>query len=117
MLSILVVDDESMIATALARVFSRAGFRVDTASGGVEAVQKLKSCEYQFLLVDLLMGDMSGEEVLEWTKVHSPKTEVFVMTAYGDTKVRETLLAKGARMILTKPFEDIFAIPNLIQAK
>lgn len=63
--SILVIDDETAILKMLAMALSRKGYRVDTADSGEKGVKKLQANEYHLVITDMVMGRMSGEEVLE----------------------------------------------------
>ncbi len=63
--SILVIDDETAILKMLAMALSRKGYRVDTADSGEKGVRKLQSNEYNLVITDIVMGKMSGDEVLE----------------------------------------------------
>ncbi len=63
--SILVIDDETAILKMLDMALSRKGYQVDTANSGEKGVKKLQSNEYQLVITDMVMGKMSGDDVLE----------------------------------------------------
>ncbi len=63
--SILVIDDETAILKMLAMALSRKGYQVDTADSGEKGVKKLHSNEYHLVITDMVMGKMSGDDVLE----------------------------------------------------
>ncbi|HKK99423.1 MAG TPA: response regulator [Desulfotignum sp.] len=67
--SILVIDDETAILRMLAMALSRQGYRVDTADSGENGVEKLQSKEYHLVITDMVMGRMSGEDVLKKVRV------------------------------------------------
>lgn len=113
---ILVVDDEKMIADALGRILSKAGHTVRVVTSGLEALAELKAQTFDLAIMDLLMSELNGEELLDWIMSNKLKTKVLMMTAYGDAKLRLQLIEKGASDVLAKPFEDIFAINRVVEA-
>lgn len=116
MSSILVVDDEKIIASTLERVLKRAGHEVTVCNGGIEAIQILQTKNsFQFAFLDFLMPEVGGSEVLDFLRSHHPKTKVIMMTAYGDQQTKELLITKGAAVVLAKPFDDILKIPDLVK--
>lgn len=112
---VIVVDDEKMIAEAIGKVLTRAGHKVSIFSHSVEALAELQKTDFEVAIFDLLMSDVSGEDLLDWVRANKPATKVLIMTAYGDTKLRQGLLNKGAIDVLAKPFEDIFAFASLVE--
>ncbi len=80
---VLVIDDETAILNMLVKVFSRKGYQVDTAEIGEEVINKLKSNEYHLVLTDMVMGKMSGTEVLE--KVRALKGDDIPVIAMSGT--------------------------------
>lgn len=112
--SILVVDDEKMIAEAVGRILTRAGYSVTIATSGIEALGELKRRKFDVAIMDLLMSELNGEELLDWIVAQKLDTKILMMTAYGDAKLRQQLLDKGASDVLSKPFDDIFIFPKLV---
>ena len=118
MKKILVVDDEKMIASAIQRVLQKAGHTVELAHNGVEAIKKLESTQpgtYDLIIMDLLMPEINGSDVLDWITIHRTGQKVIMMTAYGDNTTRQDLLKRGASDVLTKPFDDIMVFPKLVE--
>ncbi len=62
---VLVIDDETAILRMLAMALSRKGYQVDTADSGEKALKKLQSNDYGLVITDMVMGSMSGDDVLE----------------------------------------------------
>ncbi|HKJ97762.1 MAG TPA: response regulator [Desulfotignum sp.] len=62
---VLIIDDETAILKMLALALSRKGFGVDTADSGEKGVKMLQSNDYGLVITDMVMGKMSGEEVLQ----------------------------------------------------
>ena len=115
-MKILVVDDEKIISSSLERVLKRKGHLVHVANSGVEALIQLnENGPFDVLIMDYLMPELSGADVLSQCKIKYPKLKVVMMTAYGDQQVREELLSRGACQVIHKPFEDILKIPELVE--
>ncbi len=81
--SILVIDDETAILKMLAMALSRKGYQVDTADSGEKGVKKLQSNEYNLVITDMVMGKMSGDDVLE--NVRNLKGESIPVIAMSGT--------------------------------
>ncbi|MFO7789660.1 MAG: response regulator [Bacteroidales bacterium] len=62
---VLVIDDETAILRMLAMALSKKGYQVDTAESGEKALKKLQSNDYGLVITDMVMGSMSGDDVLE----------------------------------------------------
>ena len=103
--SILILDDEEMIRDLLYETFTRKGYKVDTAANGKEAVLKLGKNEYNLLISDLRLPDISGMEVLEKIKSEGRTTGVIMITAYGSIKNAVNAMKQGAFDYITKPFD------------
>jgi len=101
---VLIVDDEPESLRAVARILKARGFEVDTASNGIEALDRVEKSEIDVMLVDLVMPGMSGLEVLKRTKAASERLEVVIMTAFADVDTAVAAVKAGAYDFLTKPF-------------
>ena len=101
--SVMVVDDEPGIRTALRANFLRHGWRVETASGVREAIRNLETCEYDLVVTDIRMPDGSGMEVMRAARKTSPATAVILLTAYGSVPDAVSAMRDGALDYLTKP--------------
>jgi len=63
-IKILVVDDETAILNMLDLALSRKGYQVDTAESGEQGLKNLQSNDYNLVITDMVMGKMSGEDML-----------------------------------------------------
>ncbi len=113
---VLIVDDEEDILWGLSEELVRNKIEVDTASNGLEALEKIKKKQFDFLVTDIRMPGLSGVELLMETRKIQPDIKVVVMTAYGSDEVRQDVMAKGAISYLEKPF-DFDQILNVILEK
>jgi DNA-binding response OmpR family regulator len=107
-ISLLVVDDEEAIRTLLARIGERAGFIVDTARDGVEALEMLRRKEYMIAIVDLMMPRLSGYELVQQISTLTPRPVVIVATALTNSAIA-SLDDSMVRRVIRKPF-DIHAV-------
>lgn len=103
--TILIVDDEARMRTSLARLLRNTGYAPDQASGGKQACGLISEKSYDLLLLDLMMPDMGGLEVMEYVQSHSPKTLVIILTGFASAESAVDCLKKGAYDYLKKPFE------------
>jgi len=84
---ILVVDDEADIRESLEDLLLTEGYQIETASNAAEGLRKLERRGYDLVLLDLMMPDRSGMEVLADVRERDPDTPIFLITAYGSIEV------------------------------
>ena len=101
--SVMVVDDEPGIRTALRANFVRHAWQVETASGVNEALRRLEEREFDLVVTDIRMPDGSGMDVMRAARRVSPATAVIVLTAYGSVPDAVKAMRDGAFDYLTKP--------------
>ncbi|MGD0631297.1 MAG: sigma-54 dependent transcriptional regulator [Terracidiphilus sp.] len=101
--SVMVVDDEPGIRTALRANFLRHGWRVETASTVREAIRALEGREFDLVVTDIRMPDGSGMEVMRSARQSSPGAAVILLTAYGSVPDAVRAMRDGALDYLTKP--------------
>jgi two-component system OmpR family response regulator len=101
---VLVVDDEERLRRLLLRVLQEEGFTVSTASTGVEGLDQLRARDYDLVVLDLMLPDMHGADVLAEMLAHQPATRVLVLSAVPEIGLRVQVLDMGALDFLPKPF-------------
>ena len=101
---VLIVDDEDDVRLFLADFLSERDFKVETASNGLEALEKFKAGTFELVLLDVLMPVMDGLECLENIKKISPKTVVMMITAMKDEVRMQKAEKLGASKYIIKPF-------------
>jgi two-component system copper resistance phosphate regulon response regulator CusR len=101
---ILVVEDEKKIADFLSRGLQGAGYAVDVAQDGAEALQYSQNTDYDLLILDLMLPDMDGLKVLERIRSRRAGPPVLILSARGQLDDRVKGLEQGADDYLTKPF-------------
>ena len=82
----------------------RAGYRVETASSGEQALERFDRERHALVITDLRMPGMGGLEVLKAIRTRSPATPVLVITAYGNVDVAVQAMKQGAFDFIGKPF-------------
>jgi DNA-binding response OmpR family regulator len=107
---ILVVDDEPELARTLAQALEEAGYAVDVAFDGEQALRLGNGYEYDAVILDLLLPKRHGFSVLKDLKMAKPKLPVVVLTALDQVAEKIDGLDRGADAYVTKPFE----IPELL---
>src|SRR6202021_18373 len=100
----LVIDDEPDIRESLEALLSSENYRVDLAFNATEGLKKLESSTYDLVLVDLMMPDKSGMEVLEEIRLRDRETPLFMITAYGSIEVAGEGLKRGANDYFANPW-------------
>ncbi len=104
-LRFLVVDDNDDIRDLLVRMVERLGHYAHHASDGVEAVEALQVADYDFMLLDLTMPRMSGEDVVRWLQdnpQHGEGLRVVIVSAWAGDH-RANLQELGVHAVLPKP--------------
>jgi len=104
--SILVVDDEPDIRESLEVLLASEGYRVTLASNAGEGLKRLESANYDLVLLDLMMPDKSGLEVLDEVRLRDRETPIFLITAYGSVETAVTALKRGANDYFSKPWDN-----------
>jgi len=102
---ILVIDDEEPIAQLLEDVLSEEGHSVQTAVSGAEGLELAALSEYDLVLTDLGMPDMSGWEVASRIRARSPEVPVVLVTGWGTTISQGEIESSGVAAVVHKPFE------------
>jgi class 3 adenylate cyclase/CheY-like chemotaxis protein len=107
--SILVVDDIEANRDLLSRRLARDGHRVASVAGGQQALQALEDDEFDLVLLDLIMPDINGLDVLVRMKADERlrRIPVIMITALADTVSAVRCIEAGAEDYLPKPFDPI----------
>ena len=104
---ILVIDDELDIREGLHDLLTlEGGYIVELAHNGGEGLQKLEGASYDLVLLDLMMPDMSGMDVLQQVRTRDRETPIFMITAYGSVEAAVEALKRGANDYFSKPWDN-----------
>lgn len=100
---ILLVDDEVEVLGLWEAVLKGKGFEVETATDGVQALERMQKAQFDILVTDLKMPRMDGMELLEHVKRDYPEVEVVMVTAHGTIATAVEAMKLGAFDYVTKP--------------
>jgi DNA-binding response OmpR family regulator len=112
---VLVVDDEPPIRALIAKIIQRAGFHVDTARDGAEAIEMLRDGAYSVMVIDLMMPNVDGYDVIEHIRTSGIARPAIIVITAGDTASIRRLDPAMVHSVLRKPF-DIDVLGDLIVA-
>jgi DNA-binding response OmpR family regulator len=101
---VLVVDDDAELCRLVTRFLAREGFATSWAPNGAAGVERARAEDYALIMLDVMMPDTDGFDVLRQIRQHS-RTPVLMLTARGDTDDRIRGLEMGADDYLPKPFD------------
>jgi DNA-binding NtrC family response regulator len=118
--SILVVDDEADIRENLEILLTDANYQVTLAENGIEGLRKFEAEPFDMVLLDVMMPDKNGLEVLKEIHQVSPETAVIMITAFGTIENAVSAIKAGATDYITKPWDNeklLLDIRNGIQQR
>ncbi len=101
---VLVIDDEESMRDSCCLILEREGFETDSAENGVIGLEKIEEDRPDFVIIDLKMPHISGQEVLEKIKESNPEIIPIVITGYATVESAVEAMKKGAYDFLPKPF-------------
>lgn len=104
MTKILIVDDEPSMREGLADNLVFEGYETDMASDGMKALELLKANQYNLVILDVMMPEMSGFDVCKKMRQMGNDVPVILLTAKGEEIDRVLGLELGADDYITKPF-------------
>ena len=110
-MKMMLVDDEERFLSTTAKLLSRKGYEVATASSGMEALNTLRSQNIHVVILDVKMPGMDGMETLKAIKKEFPLVEVIMLTGHGTVESAVDGLKSGATDFLMKPTD----VTDLIQ--
>lgn len=116
-MKILLIEDEILIQKSLQRLLEKKGATVSVASQGREAIELIKNQDFDRIVCDLMLKDITGFDVIEESRSrykHDEISKLFVIiTAYSSAQVLEKA-HKYNCLVLNKPFEDIGLAINIM---
>ncbi len=105
-MNILIVDDEEVLQDVLSSLLRKEGYSVLNALNGQEALGLLQREEVDLVLLDLMLPDISGQEVLKRIHGEDPEQVVIVITAYSSIESAIEAMREGAFHYIPKPFKN-----------
>ncbi len=102
-MKVLLVDDERRIIEVLEAYLEREGYEIHSADNGIDALKKVKTIDPDLIILDLMLPDISGEEVCRLVRKESD-VPILMLTAKSAEEDRINGIVIGADDYLTKPF-------------
>jgi DNA-binding NtrC family response regulator len=103
---ILVIDDEADIRESLEFLLTTENYLVDLAENATQGLERFESGTHDLILLDLMMPDRSGMEVLAEIRQRDQETPIFMLTAYGSEEVAVRAIKSGANDYFAKPWDN-----------
>ena len=104
---VLLIEDDSATAKGLVSTLKSEGFVCDTTDLGEDGLEIGKLYEYDLIILDLMLPDIDGYEVLRRLRAASIKTPILVLSGLSETDDKVKGLGFGADDYLTKPFSKV----------
>jgi DNA-binding response OmpR family regulator len=101
---ILIVDDEPKIRSFIGRALTATGYATEFADSGAEGLRRALATRYDLVILDLVMPDLDGRQVLGRLLATRPSQAVIVLSCVADVAAKVDCLERGAQDYLTKPF-------------
>ena len=103
--AVLIADDEALIRQSVRSLLAEEGFDVHVAASGAEAWARFQETRPDVVLLDLVLGDADGLDVLRKMKQETPDTKVILISAHGSIESAVTAMKLGGYDFIKKPFE------------
>ncbi len=100
---ILIIDDEIGLCLIMSKFLSKNGYLTTIAESGATAFEELKRQEFDLVLSDFRLEDTNGREILYHIKTKHPKTQVIIVSGFGDSGLAAELIKMGAYDFISKP--------------
>lgn len=114
-MKVLLIEDEILIQKSLKMLMQKKGADVTAVANGNEAIALLEEKNFDRIICDLMLNDISGFDVIEASKKRYSPQEIsnkfIIITAYSSEQVLEKAKAYGCKVI-NKPFENINGVIN-----
>lgn len=114
---ILIIEDEPNIIESLSFLLERAGFTVGAEQDGAKALEKIHSSNPDLVILDVMLPNRSGFDILRDIGTLTKAPKVLMLTAKGQAKDRHTAEEIGVDRFMTKPFanaEIIAAVKEMV---
>jgi len=111
---ILVIDDEEVIRDLFDKILHKEGYEVYTAANGISALEKIKTADYDMLLLDFKMPKMGGMELLANVRELNKNPITIIVTGYVTADIAKEVARLGCFDYITKPF-NVSDITTLVK--
>ncbi|MCK5077351.1 MAG: response regulator [Calditrichia bacterium] len=104
-INMLVIEDEVNVKNVVVKILSKYKLKVEAVENGTDALNLAKENDFNLILMDLNLPDITSYELLEKLKELRPESKIILMTGYSDEKEIQELIDKGANDFIFKPFD------------
>lgn len=112
-MKVLIVEDERALADALEHIVRRAGYAADAVYNGTDALAQAMEGGYDVIVLDVMLPDMDGFQIVTRLRARGNPTPVLMLTARADVSDKVTGLNAGADDYMTKPFDNAELLARL----
>lgn len=112
---VLVIEDEPNISEAIRFILTRGGWQVEVEADGFAALNRLRTAPPDALILDLMLPDMDGFDILRHLRAEAPTRDlpVLMLTAKGQRTDRDLAAKLGVTRFMTKPFANADVVAAL----
>ncbi len=114
---VLIVDDEDNMRHMLKVLLNKAGYDVESAPDGIQALRRMEQSDFHFVLCDIKMPRMDGMTFLNSAKEKYPEKTYIMMSAYGNIETALEAMKQGAYDYISKPFKNDEVLLTLRKAE
>lgn len=116
MIKILVIDDEIEMLNGVKKLLTLSGFDCVTSQDGNKAISLLNDFNFDLVISDLFMPDISGNQIIEQIKKNHPEIPIIIFTAFGTVERAVEAMKLGAYDFIEKPFDSQHLIMKIKRA-
>ena len=119
-LKVLIVDDDPRMCDSLEALLSNQGYEIHKSNSGHEAMECLAKTAFDLVLLDIVMPDMNGHQLMGHINSQTPETLVIILTGHASVESAMESLRRGAYDYLRKPFEPeelLTTVENALERK
>jgi two-component system, NtrC family, response regulator PilR len=103
---LLIVDDERSMRELLEYLLAKEGYQISLAENGRKAIEMILKVDFDLILTDIRLGDLTGLDVLRAAKQKHPATVVIMISAFATTETAVEAMNDGAYDYVPKPFDN-----------
>ena len=115
--NVLVVDDEEQFLKVFSQRLEGHGLKVDTSTTGEDALKKVKSKDFDAIVLDMVMPGMSGMEALKRIRSENPDVQIIILTGHGTVEKGVEAIKAGAVDFIEKPADLNKIMGKIAEAK
>jgi len=113
-MDVLLIEDDQVLGKMICRGLADSGHHCEWLTGGANAIASIKNRKFDVVVLDRMLPDLSGMEVLAGLKSEGNETPVLMLTALGSVENRVEGLEAGADDYLVKPFDFAELVARLL---